>query len=184
MSIGTMGDPNKCSESLTYLGLQTLGYGASVWRGMKNESVLQNMAQTTGAIAVGSFMLKLAYGKMFFPSNIISAGRNAWQDCDGGGWLKKHLDSMKAKVNVAIDKAKSLAPQPKPVPIASYAVSPEAMAAARPSGLGLFARDAANAAENVLLPAVVIGGLVFGALKAAETGDISTMQRAFAMAVR
>lgn len=66
----------------------------------------------------------------------------------------------------------------------SYAVSAEAMAAARPSGLELFARDAADAAKNVLLPTVVIGGLVFGAMKAIETGDTSTIQRAWALAVR
>ena len=63
----------------------------------------------------------------------------------------------------------------------SYAVSAEAMAAARPSALGLFARDAGEVVEQVILPAVVIGGLVFGAVKAIETGDTSAMQRAWAM---
>lgn len=64
-----------------------------------------------------------------------------------------------------------------------YSISPEALAAARPSAFGLFVRDAGQAIENVMLPAIIIGGLMFGAMKAVETGDISTLQRVW-VAVR
>lgn len=51
-----------------------------------------------------------------------------WRDCDGGGWLKKHLDSARMKIQAVTEGAKGLVPQPAPVPIpvAAYTVSAEA----------------------------------------------------------
>lgn len=42
-------------------------------------------------------------------------------------------------------------------------------------------QDLGQFVEETLLPVIVVGGFVFGAMKAVETGDTSTLQRAWAM---
>lgn len=85
----------------------------------------------------------------------------------------------------------------------TYGVSAEVLSAVRPSALGLFARDVANAAEqfsdtmvataahdakvvgqfakDVIAPVAIGAALVYGLAKMVETGDTSVVQRAWAM---
>ncbi|PIR20414.1 MAG: hypothetical protein COV45_06480 [Deltaproteobacteria bacterium CG11_big_fil_rev_8_21_14_0_20_47_16] len=64
----------------------------------------------------------------------------------------------------------------------SYAVSAESVVRKASVVAGFKAIGATI--EKVALPVIVVGGLAFGAMKAIETGDTSTVQRAWAMAVR
>lgn len=176
MSGGTMGDPGRCDRAKAALVGFGAVYGFSELAPMviKTEqgSIAAKHKWLRGVIPLLPASISM-YGistiakraHFYVPSNMFTAIKDVWQDCNGGGWLKKHLDSAKAKIQVGVEKAKSLVPQPAPelvpIPISSYAVSAEAVAR-RATGPSAMAKGVAIVGAATALAAISAALSVFG----------------------
>lgn len=126
MGSGTIGDPERCRKTLgVFAKLTAVGgvgvYSRIFYKEMSKRADFESTAQMADefsrllpSFAAGMGAHLLIKSDMFPPHRLV---QRIWQDCGGGGWLKKHLDAAKAKIQAGVAKAKSLVPQPEPTPI-------------------------------------------------------------------
>lgn len=173
MSNGTMGDPRRCIKTLdtlarvtTALGVGAVGYYTFKMHEERADSPI--IAKTASSfryflpglsLGVSAEILRRR-GLLLWP-NLLA--RRVWNDCDGGGWLKKHLDSARVKIQAGVEGVKGLVPQPAPVPVpvTNYAVSAEAIAD-RTTNAETIAKGVAYAAAITVVAAVSAALYLFG----------------------
>lgn len=168
MANGTINDPERCKKTLEVLARTTITLGVGMaanrfYTKVEEKAILP--VTTDVARFASNFLPGLAVGLsarllhrnklLLWPDQIV---RRVWQDCDGSGWLQKHLNQLKAKYKVP-----EIEPLPQPVPVsgAHYGVSAEAIAN-RTTNAETIAKGVAYATATTVVAAVSAALYLFG----------------------